>query len=243
MQKPHIVSGRVFPEALIAHIQEFCQSEPRPSSNALAREVCQQLGWRSPNGKWALSSCKVALHKLHKRGLIDRPAAVRASPCGSRRLRRSGKALPALGRLPQRVDLIPRLHLHLLSGAEDPLSLLWNDLMIAQHPCADAPLVGTQLRYLIGSDLGWLGALGFGPAAWVLGARDEWIGWSVEARKSNVSRVVGLSRLLMQGRLSVYCSSRPPNHAGTLAPSACPSHGGAPGQRRGRAPAPGHHFA
>ena len=30
--------------------------------------------------------------------------------------------------------------------------------MIEQHPCGDAPLVGTQLRCLIGSDLGWLGA-------------------------------------------------------------------------------------
>jgi hypothetical protein len=103
------------------------------------------------------------------------------------------------------VDLIPGLHLRLLTGADDPLSPLWNDLIIAQHPCGDAPLVGAQLRYLIGSDLGWLGALGFGPAAWILGPRDEWIGWSVQARKHNLPRVVGLSRLLI--RREVHCAN------------------------------------
>ena len=107
--------------------------------------------------------------------------------------------------MPARVDQIDGLHLHLLSGADDPLSGLWNDLISAQHPCGDAPLVGAQLRYLIGSDHGWLGALGFGPAAWILGARDEWIGWSVPARKRNLPQVVSLARLLI--RREVRCAN------------------------------------
>lgn len=205
MPTPPIVSGRVFPDALLVHIHQFCQSVPRPSGNALAREVCQQLDWRSPNGQWAVSSCKVALLKLHKRGWIPRPGAARPTPCRRRRLPRSGCRLPPVGRLPARVDLIPGLHLRLLTGAEDPLAALWNDLLIAQHPCGDAPLVGAQLRYLIGSDLGWLGALGFGPAAWLLGPRDQWIGWSGPARKRNLPRVVGLSRLLI--RQEVRCAN------------------------------------
>jgi hypothetical protein len=103
------------------------------------------------------------------------------------------------------VDEIRGLYLHLICGKEDPLHSLWNDLMIQQHPCRDAPLVGTQLRYLIGSDHGWLGALGFGPPAFVLGARDQWIGWSTRARLDHLCQVVCLSRLLI--RQEVRCTN------------------------------------
>jgi hypothetical protein len=96
------------------------------------------------------------------------------------------------------VDQIQGLRLYLLSGHTDPLHPLWNDFMIEQHPCGAAPLVGAQLRYLIGSDHGWLGALGLGPAAFVLGARDYWIGWSSAARVAHLREVVGLARFLIR---------------------------------------------
>ena len=51
-----IVSGRVFSAELINHIRGLCLVEPSSGGNALAREVCVQLDWRSPNGRWALSS-------------------------------------------------------------------------------------------------------------------------------------------------------------------------------------------
>jgi hypothetical protein len=96
------------------------------------------------------------------------------------------------------------LYLHLLSGCEDPLHGLWNDLIIQQHPCADAPLVGLQLRYLIGSEHGWLGAFGFSSAAFTLKARDMWIGWSAAARLHHLPKVIGLARFLI--RTEVKCA-------------------------------------
>ena len=110
-----------------------------------------------------------------------------------------------MGCIPRSVHALKGLQLYLLSGHEDPQHSLWNDLIIQQHPCGDAPLAGPQLRYLIGSDQGWLGALGFGPAAFALGARDQWIGWSAAARVSQLSRVIGLGRLLI--RTEVKCHS------------------------------------
>jgi hypothetical protein len=65
------------------------------------------------------------------------------------------------------------------------------------------PLVGRQLRYLIGSAHGWLGGLGFGAAALQLAARDRWIGWTVPQRRAQLHRVVGLGRFLI--RPSVRC--------------------------------------
>jgi hypothetical protein len=103
------------------------------------------------------------------------------------------------------VDQVQGLKLHLLTGPADPLHLLWNDLIIEQHPCGETPLAGPALRYLIGSDHGWLGALSFGPASYTLAARDTWIGWSSDARRSNIGQVVNLSRLLI--RNDVHCAN------------------------------------
>ena len=52
--------------------------------------------------------------------------------------------------------------------------------MAREHPRGAGPLVGAQLRYLVGSAHGWLGGLGFGAAALRLRDRDRWIGWDEE---------------------------------------------------------------
>jgi hypothetical protein len=113
--------------------------------------------------------------------------------------------LPRVNDVPGQVSQVRNLHLYLIADEKDPRHRLWNDLMIQQHPCGDAPLVGAQLRYLIGSDHGWLGALGFGPAAFVLACRDQWIGWSTAARLGHLREVLGLNRLLIRQEVRCAC--------------------------------------
>ena len=48
--------------------------------------------------------------------------------------------------------------------------------------CGAGPLVGRQLRYLIGSEYGWLGGAAFASAALHVQDRDRWIGWNREQR-------------------------------------------------------------
>jgi hypothetical protein len=179
-------------------------ADPKIRRGDLAREVCAQLDWHSPNGRPAVAGARVALRKLERRGLL-RLCTGKPQPRRRHRLRPSGQSLPPVQAVPRGVDEVRGLFLHLLSGSDDPLHGLWNDLIIQQHPCGDAPLVGAQLRYLIGSEPGWLGALGFGPAAFLLGARDGWIGWSTRARLQHLPEVVGLSRLLI--RQEVRCAN------------------------------------
>ena len=204
MNESILVCGRVFRPELVQHLSQLLAQDPPPRNNALAREVCHHLAWRSPNGRLALSSAKVALRKLARRGLLALGVGARRRR-QTHRLRSTGQKLPRLICVPGRVDRIQDLSLHLIDGPDDPQHGLWNDLMIAQHPCGDAPLVGPQLRYLIGSAHGWLGALGFAPAAFVLAARDQWIGWSTQARLSQLSQVVSLARFLI--RRDVHCTN------------------------------------
>jgi len=204
MEKALILCGRTFMPELIQHLNEMIVEQPQISHTVLARELCERLQWCSPNGRLCLSSAKVALHKLNDRKLLQLPKP-KGHPAPTRRLRASAQPLPTIENVPRRVDEIQGLNLYLLSGADDPLNGLWNDLIIRQHPCGDAPLVGAQLRYLIGSEHGWLGALGFGPAAFRLSARDQWIGWSLQARLRHLQEVIGLSRFLI--RQEVHCTN------------------------------------
>ena len=75
--------------------------------------------------------------------------------------------------------------------------------MLREHPLGDGPLVGRQLRYLIGSRHGWLGGFGFAAAALQLGDRDQWVGWDREQQQAHLHRVIGMSRFLI--RPSVNC--------------------------------------
>lgn len=80
---------------------------------------------------------------------------------------------------------------------------LWNELMAREHPRGAGPLVGCQLRYLIHSAHGWLGAIGFAAAALSLSPRDQWIGWDAARREAQLHRIVGLTRFLI--RPEVHC--------------------------------------
>ena len=169
----------------------------------MARHVCQELKWNRRDGEPNVAKARDFLGKLDKAGHVKLPPARGPRAGQPRRLSCTGQSLPPLGEVPVRADQIQGLYLHLLSGWEDPLSPLWNELIVQQHPLKDAPLVGCQLRYLIGSAHGWLGAMGFGPPAWHLAPRDQWIGWSSQARRANLQRVIGLARLLI--RKEVRC--------------------------------------
>ena len=58
-----------------------------------------------------------------------------------------------------------------LAGGEEHMRI-WNGIMIRQHPRGHGPLVGRQVRYLIGSEYGRLGAMGFATPARQLADRE-----------------------------------------------------------------------
>lgn len=164
-----------------------------------AARVCQQFGFYDPTGREQRSGCLKALRELEAAGHFllpaGRPSAERQS--GSR----GGQAVALPEGCPATVGEVRGLTLVLVSTAEH--MQLWKDLMMSEHPQGAGPLVGRQLRYLLGSDHGWLGGVGFAAAALQLAERDAWIGWDRERRRDYLHHVVGMSRFLI--RPSVQC--------------------------------------
>ena len=76
---------------------------------------------------------------------------------------------------------------------DDTARRTWKELMAREQPQGDRRLVGRQLRYLVASEHGWLGAIGFSASASRVEVRDRWVGWTSEQRRTHQDRVVNLS--------------------------------------------------
>jgi hypothetical protein len=188
------VAGREFTDEILERISQTVRDTADLTRCALSRLVCEWLGWKDAAGRAKESSCRAVLLKLERRGAIELPRArlVRFAAA------ESATALPPTQwpQLKRPLSRLSGIKLVVLNG-EKAHACLWRSMMQSQHPLGDGPLCGAQLKYLISSDQGMLGGLSFSSAAWRLGVRDEWIGWSEAMRGARLSKIVQNSRFLI----------------------------------------------
>lgn len=190
------IAGRWVSKHVLARLSARAVSDNPPARCSLVREFCRWTHWRNRKGQLCFASANVALNHLEKQGWVKLPPpAPRSARRQARQLVDDGKPLPPAPRLG--VSVTP-ITLQLIEGQNDPDHWLWNRLIIREHPLKAAPLVGAQLRYLIRSPEGIIGAFGVGPASYHLECRDQWIGWDQPTRQANLPQVIGLSRFLIR---------------------------------------------
>jgi len=187
-----------------AKVRDWLRKNKHKGRSALTRFLCGALNLTDRLGKPRLAGVHKALRVLESRGFWKLPKAQGAvrNPQQPRRL---NTAVAPPCDVPARVEQVQGLRLLEVSTEADELFRAWNELMLTEHPLKDCRLVGRQLRYLIGSDHGWLGAIGFGSCALRLKVRDEWIGWDQSTRKSFQERVINMARFLI--RPQVRCQN------------------------------------
>ncbi len=173
--------------------------------SSVARATCEHFGFVDARGRAQTAGCVKALRELERSGHFALPAAAatgrrkRNAGCA----RRLGEPVPEPRDVPALAGDVQGLALVKVETLDQ--MRLWNELMACEHPQGPGPLVGAQMRYLIRSDHGWLGGLGFGAAALNLAERDRWIGWDAGTRRQHLHRVVGMARFLI--RRSVRCQN------------------------------------
>lgn len=168
---------------------------------SLSRDVCTEFAWLKPDGGLKDMSCRVALLRMHRDGLISLPepqhAFARPVSIPSRAARTTPPGPPLRG---SRGDLA-RLTLDPVREPAD--SRRWNDLIAQYHYLGFYTLPGAQIRYFIHGDGILLGVLGFGAAAWKTAPRDQFIGWTPQQRQARLHLVVNNARFLLLPWISV----------------------------------------
>lgn len=181
------------PESVVV-VQQILEDNVDAPRVAIAERVCEHFDFSNALGNAQKAGCLKALRELEQAGQFQLPESRRPSPqAGPRRL---AESVEAPRNLPTSVGEIQALELVRVETETEVR--LWNELMIQEHPRGAGPLVGAQMRYLIRSEQGWLGGLGFSASALQLKARDAWMGWDGETRRQHLYRVINLSRFLIR---------------------------------------------
>jgi hypothetical protein len=188
--------GRDITPEILQFIQETIAAHVHEGRSAISRILCAQWNWRQSNGGLKDMACRDLLLRLERLGLIQLPP------------RQKQKAnykiilpLPAAfeeqtaSPLTGRVDAFGELRLEMVRGHEH--EALWDALIERYHYLGCRTIVGGYLKYLAYLDDHLVACLGWGSAAWKVGSRDRFIGWSAEQRQQRLSSVANNVRFLI----------------------------------------------
>jgi hypothetical protein len=196
------IRGREIGCTDLDQIRKWLDLHPQWSRRRLSEELARRWDWRSPTGQLKDIAARDLLNRLEARGLVVLPARQRRG--GRQRVR----ALEAIGQ-----DLLP------LAAAAPPacpavlrelLPLSWHwaqpgepqrglvaRYLEEQHYLGYPDPLG-QMHYLVRDRNGRdVACLLFGPAAWKVGARDAFIGWSPGQRQVGLGHLANNTRFLV----------------------------------------------
>jgi len=207
MTGTHRYHGRDFTHDDIDLIRRLCADPAYPTRAAIARAVCDALGWHRIDGRRKDMAARVALLRMADDGLITLPPA---------------RHVTANGRIPRYRAPDPQLTLELQPAGPAPTSLTdlgeitldivdtpqaskqWRTLIATYHYLGYTPLAGAQLRYLAHSPThGPLAAFAFAASAYKCAPRDTYIGWDHPTREQRLHLIVGNARYLILPHLHI----------------------------------------
>jgi len=184
--------GREFSPNELEQIRSLIKHNPGFNRTRLSTEACRIFQWLKPDGKLKDMSCRVAMLRMDKDGLIELPPSTR-----TKKPVRTISFTPATD--PQDslicpVNKLPQLQLQMVTKTS---SALWNEYIQRYHYLGHSPLPGAQLRYFIMAGEQIVALTGFGAAAWQTAPRDQFIGWNPDQRKINLHLIVNNARFLI----------------------------------------------
>ena len=122
--------GRLFSEQEMRLIRAIIAEDPNRHRFALSQVVCERLHWRRANGQLKDMSCRVAMLRMHRDGLIPLPAPRRRHSNGTLHRRRTPRAEPELPII-ARVDALPALQVRPLADQRE--AQLWREYVDRYH--------------------------------------------------------------------------------------------------------------
>ncbi len=184
--------GRDFTPKEFKQIRSLIKQNPEFNRMRLSKEVCRMLQWLKPDGNFKDMSCRVAMLRMHRGGLIELPPPTHAK--GPVKKIEFTPATDPQSLVVCSVNHLPQLHFQRVTKAT---SALWNEYIERYHYLGYTPLPGAQLRYLIIAGKQIVALTGFGAAAWQTAPRDKFIGWNHDQREKNLNLITNNARFLI----------------------------------------------
>jgi len=186
---------RAVTESDVAFIRKLVGEHPTASRRALSKQLCEAWNWVQPNGTLRDMVCRGLMLHMHRQGLIELPPVnyVRRNPLVERRR----PAVIQVDTTPLNTSLGEIRPLEFRQVRRTPEERLFNSLLDQNHYLNYTQPVGEHLKYLVYARGRPIACLAWSSSPRHLGSRDRFIGWSMQARRTNIRLLAYNSRFLI----------------------------------------------
>lgn len=204
MDQDLVIRRRVIRQEDLLLIRKLIEQEGDQGRSHVSTRLCELWDWRQANGRFRQIACRELLRRLEARGLIELPPRLHAARRAGYRNRTSTPDLPNCQPVQGRLrEFRSQLSIQLV---EDSRQLaLYRGLVGTYHYLGYQQATGAQLKYITYFQNRPAACLSFGPAAWKIGPRDQFIGWSGQARQQNLPLVVNNDRFVIFPWVQIKC--------------------------------------
>lgn len=192
---------RIEPEDL-QRIRDLVLQEGARGRTYISRRLCQLWDWRQANGHFREIACRDLLRQLEARDFIKLPPMLHpARRPGYKNTVRAPEPLEQVQPEGYLRDWCDRIELTLVQSPAQRQR--FNGLIGAYHYLGYQQPTGAQLKYLATYEQHPIACLSFGPAAFKIAPRDQFIGWSAQQREARLPWLVNNDRFLILPWLQV----------------------------------------
>ncbi len=189
--------GRVLHQPEICCLQTVIDEHPNWSRHRITQHICRRWGWRTSTGQLKTFAARSLIDKLEQRGQLKLPPIRTAKRRPQRPPFSKGFVAPTNKSITTSLcNLTPlSINIPMANSYEDDCAGYY---LNQHHYLGFNRTVGENLKFLIRDKFGRdLACLLFGSAAWKTAPRDNFIGWSPEVRKANISTITNNTRFLL----------------------------------------------
>ncbi len=190
-----VVQGREMTGADLEQIRELIRAHPGWSRRRLSEVLAREWDWRNAAGRLKDMAARSLLVKLDQRGWIQLPVRRWAA---TNRMRARVIARQLWDTTPLQATLAELGSLAVREVSSDTEGRETLAAALAEfHYLGYTGSVGENAQYVITQGSRVLAGVLFGSAAWSCRDRDQFIGWSGEARARNLSLITNNQRFLL----------------------------------------------
>ncbi|MFQ5835795.1 MAG: Druantia anti-phage system protein DruA [bacterium] len=190
-----VIRGRRITSNDITFIRSVIKEHQARGRTFISEELCRLWDWRQRNGMFKSMACRELLLRLERAGLVELPARKSRPKASSRR--HNPIQIPLHSQEPIMAPLAETgpIEIKMVRGTQwEPL---YKGLIHAYHYLGYCQTVGEHLKYIAFHKDRPLACIGWGAAAWKVGCRDRFIGWSWADRDRNLHLIVQNTRFLI----------------------------------------------
>jgi len=197
METELIIRGRIINDASLELIKQVTGKHWGRGRTFISRELCKIWDWRQPNGKLKDQVCRILLCQLEKRELLRLPPRKGGTTKGKKRYYIAPNPPPPYPDTPlvEKLKDFPGITLKMVRRC--PEEALWNYLVYRYHYKSYKIIVGAHLKYIAYADAIPVACLAWCSSIFRIQCRDEFIGWTPQAKNHNIRQVVNNSRFLI----------------------------------------------